>query len=429
MRRRRRSTAPRAAAERRRSSSALSTSSARSALTDADGEEPVSPSSPLSPVSARRSRETRRQVLTLNGGNVGEWLDYVNSDPAAAGPELERLELARDRDPAPLAELAASLVPVVSYRAPWLFFWQAFAVVCVLYVSVAVPVAVAWGDTLLPGGACVRWMHRAELAIDLFFVADVGLAFVTSYRDPDTGEEVVDRRCIAWRYAFDPWCGKWLAFDAVASLPTSWILGCVDESGVEYIKFVRFLKLFKMLRMLKVDGIVDTRHLPLFHPVMMRFARILLGLLFVWHLFACVYWSVARGQAMCPRGDACWTPDGDVYGAPFFRQYSYSYIWGIAHSLGSIGAPPVTVIQIWTTAFVAFVGLVTNAIVIGMATNARSPAPRAIAPPGRRPSFARNHRSSTASRASPRRTSGARTWSTTTCATTGPSSRPTTSGA
>ena len=63
--------------------------------------------------------------------------------------------------------------------------------------------------------------------------------------------------------------------------------------------------------------------MPVFHPVMMRFLRILLALLFVWHLFACLYWYIARREVPCPRqpggswsrGDshydatyACWTP-------------------------------------------------------------------------------------------------------------------------
>ncbi|EGB04645.1 hypothetical protein AURANDRAFT_67044 [Aureococcus anophagefferens] len=230
------------------------------------------------------------------------------------------------------------------------------------------------------GGRCVRWMHHVDLFVDVFFLADIALTFFTSYVDEVTAEEVTDRRCIAYRYVFDPFAGKWIVFDAIASLPTSFF-GCAGGGILEYVKFIRFTKLFKMLRMLKINSIVDTRHMPFFHPVMMRFMRILLGLLFVWHLFACLYWRVARSEEYwstgCdPAAFSCWIPPKRVRDAPFFRQYSYApprvpraYLWGSIHSFGSVFAVPTTTRTMWTTASVAIVGLVVNAIVIGSATN------------------------------------------------------------
>ena len=57
-----------------------------------------------------------------------------------------------------------------------------------------------------------------------------------------------------------PQPAKWIVFDAIASLPTSFF-GCAGGGILEYVKFIRFTKLFKMLRMLKINSIVDTRHI------------------------------------------------------------------------------------------------------------------------------------------------------------------------
>ncbi|KAK7250186.1 voltage-gated potassium channel [Aureococcus anophagefferens] len=325
-----------------------------------------------------QERARQRKVLTLNGGNVGEWLDYIRSAEDATPHELEMLQM---RDDTWLDAALRVVFPVLSYNSSWLLFWQLAMVLCVVYVSVSVPIVIAWGThALLRSGRCVRWMHHVDLFVDVFFLADIALTFFTSYVDEVTAEEVTDRRCIAYRYVFDPFAGKWIVFDAIASLPTSFF-GCAGGGILEYVKFIRFTKLFKMLRMLKINSIVDTRHMPFFHPVMMRFMRILLGLLFVWHLFACLYWRVARSEEYwstgCdPAAFSCWIPPKRVRDAPFFRQYSYApprvpraYLWGSIHSFGSVFAVPTTTRTMWTTASVAIVGLVVNAIVIGSATN------------------------------------------------------------
>ena len=313
-------------------------------------------------------RAKQRKVLTLNGGNVDEWAGRRNSDMGATLEDLEHLQLRPDQQNS--WDRLWARVPLISYHSKFVLYWQIAMVLTICYVSISVPVAIAWGQTLLPGSRCVRWMYHVDLFVDTFFLADITLTFATTYLDEITGEEVKDRRCIAYRYMFDPREGKWIAFDAIASLPTSFF-GCVnDTAGFEYIRFIRFSKLFKMLRMLRINSIIDTRHLPFFHPVMMRFMRILLALLFVWHLFACLYWRVARLQAPCEKDElGCWPPPPNVMSAAFFRQYSYAYLWGTIHSFGSLYVVPSTTSQLWTTTVVAVVGLITNAIVIGSATN------------------------------------------------------------
>ena len=224
-------------------------------------------------------------------------------------------------------------VPFISYHSAFLLAWQLILVAAVMYVSVTVPVVFAWGeDKLLKNDKCVDWMYEVDLAVDTFFIMDILLTFNTTYCDEVTGEEVRDRRCIAYRYVVDPREGKWIVFDTVASLPTSYIQVCrTRESGsteqLKFVKLIRFTKLFKMLRMVNLNGVVDMRHRPLFHPVMMRFVRILLALLFVWHLFACLYWKVAIDTTECPKNafgeeTACWGPPTNVRLAPFARQYS-----------------------------------------------------------------------------------------------------------
>ena len=132
-------------------------------------------------------------------------------------------------------------------------------------MAISIPIRIAFSsDVFIPLGSF--WFFF-ELAVDLFFMVDIGLNFLTGYHNNE-GMLEIDRRQIAQLYL-----RGWFLIDLVSCLPANYIVAIVQlsrkeepsESAADYLralKSLRLMRMAKMLRVVQVSRLVDQCESP-----------------------------------------------------------------------------------------------------------------------------------------------------------------------
>ena len=215
----------------------------------------------------------------------------------------------------------------------WIFFpvndgkqaWDFTVMVLVLYSVAVVPYRISFEEAT----GLLFWF---EALLQLFFVADVLVAFNTAYLH---GERwIVHRPKIAATYL-----KGWFWVDAPASIPTELIDRFVSggQEGVyEVLPLLRALRLFRLLRLLKLLHLGD-----LVLRLEERFAVNLKGLQMIstvvlmlafCHVLACVFYSVSIWSApFSPKTWVATYDEGflDDDETPVFDSYMIAFLWAI----------------------------------------------------------------------------------------------------
>jgi hypothetical protein len=145
---------------------------------------------------------------------------------------------------------------VIDESAPFRRRWDMVQVVALLYVAVLVPIRTGFSQELEPLSSA-WWV---ELCVDVYFIIDLFLNFMTSYYDSD-GVLVRNTREIAMHYA-----KGWLLLDVVSCLPISYgtaIMQATSTSAAQgsppntkVFKILRLLRLAKLLRLGRLKKII-----------------------------------------------------------------------------------------------------------------------------------------------------------------------------
>lgn len=145
--------------------------------------------------------------------------------------------------------------------------WDFAQLLLLVYICAAVPLRVGF-DRPTYGG----WFIT-DLLVDLFFIIDIGLNFITAYQDDD-GDLSTDLRDISRHYV-----RTWLALDIVAAFPVDYIirgvegeLGCsftscprtdIAQAGtmqprlLKLFRVLRITRLFKLLRIARITKLLE----------------------------------------------------------------------------------------------------------------------------------------------------------------------------
>jgi hypothetical protein len=168
---------------------------------------------------------------------------------------------------------------------PYRIGWDLFVGVLIVFSVCVVPYRI--GFDLDARGV---WLW-ADVAIDLIFGVDILVNFRTTFADSD-GAYVTDARRLAGRYL-----RGWFAVDFASTVPVDRLLPLLsrgaDGDGARSLKVVRILRLFrlvKLVRLLKLKRVVQTNRLIELPPVLGAFAKNCVLLLFLSHLYACLWW-------------------------------------------------------------------------------------------------------------------------------------------
>lgn len=145
---------------------------------------------------------------------------------------------------------------VIDEAAPFRRRWDMIQVVALLYVALLVPMRTGFAIELEP--LTPEWW--LELAVDVYFILDLVLNFMTSFFDHDAVLVRAPRE-IAVHYA-----KGWMLIDVISCLPISYITLIIQaakdstEQGsppdTKVFKILRLLRLAKLLRLGRLKKIV-----------------------------------------------------------------------------------------------------------------------------------------------------------------------------
>lgn len=134
-------------------------------------------------------------------------------------------------------------------------YFDIYIMVCLLFVSIVVPVNLAFGDD--DNQDPLIWIIIYAW-IDLSFLVDIVLTFFTSYTDSITSVEVTDNKKIAMKYI----SSGWFFFDVLSIIPIDYIIKGFDQSdstnGADeaninsLLRFAKFSKVYKIVRLTRL---------------------------------------------------------------------------------------------------------------------------------------------------------------------------------
>jgi len=133
--------------------------------------------------------------------------------------------------------------------------WDLIFIIALVYIILLVPYRIAFVTEHVTAYAVIDFL------LDIFFIGDIFLNFMTAYNHPDTGVLITKHTMIAKHYT-----RTWLLPDLVSSIPYDWfILGIkFTEDGAESVsseadqefaqlpQLLRVIKCVKLLRLLRV---------------------------------------------------------------------------------------------------------------------------------------------------------------------------------
>jgi len=219
--------------------------------------------------------------------------------------------------------------------------WDLIALCAITYQALTVPYELAFLTgtpvaelclyrTLVPDsqmrGQCV--FAIMSLLVDIFFLFDIFMNFVTGFYDK--GTLVLDKRRCFWQYT-----KTWLAIDLLGIFPWRYASPAENQGGttkmlrlLRFMKFIRLLKLLRVIKLrrllIKLEDHLKSQYLYIIFQVI----KLSLCLLLLCHVTACAWYGIGRvtlsmeserqtswiQEAGLPTGDC----EGECYGAALY---------------------------------------------------------------------------------------------------------------
>lgn len=132
---------------------------------------------------------------------------------------------------------------VIRFTSPFRISWDVAMAVLLVYIAIAAPFIQAFGSGR--NAICYRgkeWTVKMDALIDLCFMADILLNFVTTYPDRKGREVTAPRRIVA------NYLRSWFALDVMSTLP----MDCISEGILVNLQPARLLKLSKVTKVFRV---------------------------------------------------------------------------------------------------------------------------------------------------------------------------------
>ncbi|OMJ91822.1 hypothetical protein SteCoe_5493 [Stentor coeruleus] len=229
--------------------------------------------------------------------------------------------------------------------------WDLFTVVLTFYIAITVPFFVAFYMDFE-----VQFL-LVNLAIDVVFVVDILLNFITSYID-DEGE-VTEYRKIARNYA-----SKMFAVDLISCLPFDVVLAICGFRNGHYYFWALLINMFKMPKLARTSRVIS-----FWQASDEAKAGAKMGLLFfyicLWvHISGCLWFiEITKSSKWTPALDSYKTIEY-FYDIDIFYQYFTCFYYGVWLSMGN-DVYPTSEGEYFLSSLLMIIGTVGMAILLG----------------------------------------------------------------
>ena len=237
--------------------------------------------------------------------------------------------------------------------------WDFVIVLAVLYNCLVIPMRIGFGDDKFGP------LSAIDLLIDLMFMSDIFVNFVTGYfrTIKDTGEQqlVLSQPAAALHYA-----RSWFFFDMIASLPVDFMLLLkVSPKVLLYMRFPRMLRLMRLPRLFRYMNRWE-EYIGLSKQVL-RLCKTLFLLFVFAHFSACIQFFASQLQDF--PADSWVTKTGIHENTPKIEQYAFSLFTALSHMLcigyGPTGGPR-NITEVWLITVSMCIGASFYIILVGM---------------------------------------------------------------
>lgn len=188
-------------------------------------------------------------------------------------------------------------VPQRQYRPPYMIdpeskyksIWDLVIAFLVLYTTCIVPFRVGFNR------AATGILFYFEAAGDVLFFLDIVANFRTGFTDPKTGNVRYQKKLIAKNYlkgSFFIDCISTCPFEHLVPLFSG--AEAVDAAALRTAKLARVFKIARLLRLRKLKQIMNrAEDRSLVNPSAIELLKVVLGVLFVSHIMACLWFYCA----------------------------------------------------------------------------------------------------------------------------------------
>ena len=177
---------------------------------------------------------------------------------------------------------------VIHPKAPTKLWWDFFVAGFIVYSVLLVPFKLGFS---VENGT----LDVIDVFVDVVFFFDMILAFNQGYYDGDSTILVLNKCKIAKHYA-----KTWFAIDFFSTFPTYRVAKALATAGSEadatrsfqLVRAVRLIRLLKLARLLKLRRLTKWMREAEINPGILRIFGLVTRILFVAHLFACLWHGV-----------------------------------------------------------------------------------------------------------------------------------------
>jgi hypothetical protein len=262
------------------------------------------------------------QIFTSHNQDVPEEVDYVAAplSPIREAPSLNFAALqvrsgrkggALEDAPPPTAVSQMSngdgdadeeeVIPncvngQIHPQAAWRVWWDTVLTLFILYSVLSVPYRIGFDDDAVDG-----WLVF-DYTVDIFFGVDIVIAFFTAYVDEN--EVLVTE----WKTIVSKYLRGWFLVDLFSTLPFGLIMDSIGTGAGDLAKYPKLLRMLRLVRLLKLVRLIKLSKFfkrweqeGVVNPSILLLVKLLVGVLFLSHFFACTWMFIARESDMGSR--------------------------------------------------------------------------------------------------------------------------------
>jgi hypothetical protein len=205
-------------------------------------------------------------------------------------------------------------------QAAWRVWWDTILTLFILYSVLSVPYRIGFDDDSSGG-----WLIF-DYTVDIFFGLDIVFAFFTAYID-ENDVLVTDRGKIVSGYM-----KGWFLVDLFSTLPFGLIMDGIGSGASALSKYPKLLRMLRLVRLLKLVRLIKLSKFfkrweqeGVVNPSILLLVKLLVGILFLSHFFACTWMFIARESTSGSK----WFINYGLEDASPDQQYIAAIYWSL----------------------------------------------------------------------------------------------------